>query len=99
MSQNGVSGKPILAKADFQVSFDDGVGNLTYALHYKLTEPYQNGGDFDGELTGSTSQITTIEPTDNEIISMNKDICAAYIADRYNDPSFTAGDIRGGNSL
>lgn len=99
MSLNGASGLPILAKADFFIAQELTNGDLVYALHYKLTEPYQNGGEFDGEHTGSTQLTTDIQPTDAEIIATNKDVCAAYIATRYNDPTFTAGDIRGGDIL
>ena len=99
MSQNGASGLPILAKADFFISLDLENGSFIYALHFKLTEPYMNGGEFDGELTGSTVNTLSIQVPDNEVFAVNKDVCAAYIADRYGDPTFTAGDIRGGDVL
>jgi hypothetical protein len=99
MSMNGASGKPILAKCDFAVTAQDGHGNYTYRLGFKLTEPYQNGGEFDGEPSGDTAHITTIEPTDSELIALHKDLCAAYIANRYGDPTFTAADLRGGDVL
>lgn len=99
MSQIGASGRPILARANFFVASELGNGDLTYHLGFRLTEPYQNGGPFDGELTGDTTHTTSVQQTDSEIIALNKDICAAYIADRYGDPSFTAGDIRGGDTL
>ena len=99
MSMLGASGLPILALADFFLASQLDNGDRVYALHFKLTEPYNNGGPFDGERTGSTSFQTDIQPTDSEIIAQNKDVCAAYIADRYADPLFTAGDIRGGDFL
>jgi hypothetical protein len=100
MSQNGASGKPILARCNFSVvSISDDGNTYTYHLGFRLSEPYANGGEFDGERVGDTSNTTDIEPTDSEIIAMNKDICAAWIANRYNDPTFTAADLRGGDII
>lgn len=99
MSQLGASGRPILAKANFFVAFEHDNGDITYGLHYKLTEPYQNGGPFDGEMTGSAVNLKGVYDTDQEIVAANKDVCAAYIADRYGDPTFTSGDIRGAEVL
>jgi hypothetical protein len=101
MSQNGASGFPILAKADFILTNPDLTPNmpLFYALHFKFSEPYVNGGEFDGEMTGSTTNTISLQATDGEINASNKDVCAAYIADRFGDPTFTAGDLRGGNVL
>jgi hypothetical protein len=99
MSMIGASGKPILAKCDFAMVSDHGDGNFTYRLGFKLTEPYQNGGQYDGELIGDTQHVTTIDPTDSELIALHKDLCAVYIANRYGDPTFTAADLRGGDVL
>lgn len=99
MSQNGASGLSILGKCDFTLALDHGNGLYTYHLGVKFTEPYQNGGEFDGEAGADTSMITDIRPTDSELIALRKDIIAAWIQNRFGDPTFTAADLRGGDAL
>ena len=99
MSQIGTSGRPILLRADFSLGSEFGNGTVQYILHGRFTEPYANGGPFDGETVISTVNTVSLQLTDSEIIASNKDVTAAYIADRFMDPTFTAGDIRGGDVL
>lgn len=99
MSQLGASGKPILLKANFFIAQELTDGDILYSLHGRFTEPYMNGGPFDGEATPSTVNTANIQMPESEIIAQNKDVMAAYIADRYNDPTFTVADIRGGDNL
>jgi hypothetical protein len=74
-------------------------GMVMYGLHFRFTEPYANGGEWDGESLTSTTNTISYQATDSELIASNKDAGAAWIADRYGDPSFTAGDIRGGDVI
>ena len=99
MSQNGASGRPILAKMTIAAINDLTDGMVMYGLHFKFTEPYANGGEFDAEATTSTTNTISYQATDSELIASNKDAGAVWISDRYGDPSFTAGDIRGGDVI
>ena len=99
MSQAGVSGRPILAKMAVVAINELPDGLVQYGLHFTFTEPYVNGGEWDHEAVASTTNIISYQSTDSEIIASNKDAGAAWISDRYGDPSFTAGDIRGGDVI